>query len=695
MNRRVALVAGLLGASGAVMVGAGWSLESARSDESQPGPAGERTTPSFTPVLSARRVPDVLVRPQAARRLRSRIDPILESAPAQTCVVVADGAAEVYERKPDELMPAASNQKLLTAFAALDVFDVDTTFTTRVAAGAAPAGGTVEGDLWVIGGGDPVIDSDTYQSTMRYGRTPHTKVEDIADRIAAAGVTRITGSIRGDDSRYDDQRVVPTWPDRYLQQNQVGPLTALSVNDARTYPVVAGGAGGTPRPAADPPAYAASALTDLLRARGVDVVGAPGSGTAPTDLRTLVDVPSMPLRDIVGEMLRFSDNNTAELLLKEIGREASGTGSTESGLATMRSVLERAGLPMDGVELVDGSGLDIGNRVTCRLLSDTLGAAGTESPIAAGLAIADGPDGTLRDRFEGSPAAGAVRAKTGTLKTVTALSGWASTERGLDVRFAVVVNTGGRDVAASDLALQQKVAEAVLSYPDAVDPAIVGPGPCRDRSRDRSRERAVPDADVPARVGAVPHHAPSAACLRTRYRELTSDVLAGDGTFGVTLIERGSEVGGGDVRSEVGCLARILEAEEQPDGRWHIVAVGAERISVEEWLPDDPYPRAIVRRLPDTVDAGSATDDLRWLELDSAFRELLRLIERVTDSPVGADVALDENPATATFQMAALTPLGPLDRQQVLAAPSAEERRSLLLESFEHLTILVNGGDSN
>jgi len=84
-----------------------------------------------------------------------------------------------------------------------------------------------------------------------------------------------------------------------------------------------------------------------------------------------------------------------------------------------------------------------------------------------------------------------------------------------------------------------------------------------------------------------------------RYRALVKDCLAGDGEFGVVLIERGHEVGGGDVRFEVGTVARIVQTAELPDGRWLVDAVGTERFRVAEWLPEDPYPQAVVEPLDD------------------------------------------------------------------------------------------------
>lgn len=475
VRRSTAVAAGLL-AAGLAMGAYGVTGEADRSAAAEPAVAsGAAPAGPATPVLSARRVPELLVRPQAARRLSAELGPLVASAPPQTCLVVADGPSTLFAAQPDTPMPAASNQKLVTALTALDVLGPDATFTTRLAATAAPVGGVIEGDLWMIGGGDPLIDSDTYQQTLKYGTTAHTRIEDIADRVAAAGVTSITGSVRGDDTRFDAVRTISTWPARYLAQNQVGPLSALSVNDARTYGVVPGAPSGTPRPAADPPQYAADALTQLLVARGVSVGGPAGSGTAPAELTTVVDVESLPVTEIVKEMLTFSDNNTAELLLKAVGLEASGEGSTAAGLREAERVLADNDIALDGIVLLDGSGLDIGNRLTCRLLDEVLGDAGPTGPIADGLAVADGADGTLRDRFSNSPAAGAVRAKTGTLRAVTALSGWVRTTAGRDVRFSTIVNTGGREVSAADLGYQTEVAEAVLSYPDAVDPAVVSP----------------------------------------------------------------------------------------------------------------------------------------------------------------------------------------------------------------------------
>lgn len=179
-----------------------------------------------------------------------------------------------------------------------------------------------------------------------------------------------------------------------------------------------------------------------------------------------------------------------------------------------------------------------------------------------------------------------------------------------------------------------------------------------------------------------------------RYRVMMEHVLDDDETFGVTMIERGSEVGGGDVRSRVGCRARVVEAEQQPDGRWHLLAVGVDRIRVDEWLPDAPYPVAIVSSFPDT-EIMSVSNAGGWADLVDAFTALMGLVERASGGQVTPRVALSDDPEMATFQMAAVAPLGPLDRYRILCGEHAGVRRELLREAFEHATVLVNDATNN
>lgn len=160
-----------------------------------------------------------------------------------------------------------------------------------------------------------------------------------------------------------------------------------------------------------------------------------------------------------------------------------------------------------------------------------------------------------------------------------------------------------------------------------------------------------------------------------RYRSMVEHCLAGDGTFGVVLIERGSEVGGGDVRFSVGTLAHIVQAERMADGRFAVVAVGASRFRVREWLADDPYPRARIDLLDDVVSRASegALEEVR-----SRLREVLSLHSRLGAPVDDVEVVFADDPVQASFEAAAASPIGPLDAQALLEVDDAVARLEML-----------------
>ena len=166
-----------------------------------------------------------------------------------------------------------------------------------------------------------------------------------------------------------------------------------------------------------------------------------------------------------------------------------------------------------------------------------------------------------------------------------------------------------------------------------------------------------------------------------RYRELTRRALDGDGEFGVTLIERGSEVGGGDARFAIGTRAHIVQAAELPDGRWALVAVGLRRIAVTRWLPDAPFPQAEVDDLSEPAPGPDA------VALEATAERLLRrtlgLRAELGDPAAPATVELAGDATTAAFQIAALAALGPADAQRVLEASSTDGRLQLLATLLE------------
>ncbi len=178
-----------------------------------------------------------------------------------------------------------------------------------------------------------------------------------------------------------------------------------------------------------------------------------------------------------------------------------------------------------------------------------------------------------------------------------------------------------------------------------------------------------------------------------RYRQLARDLQQGDGRFGIVLIERGSEVGGGEVRTSVGTRMRVTDAAEFEDGRWAIMAVGEDRIRVTTWLPDDPYPMALVETLP----AGAPPSAESNAVAESAVRRALGLaVQLGYDVPPVDDVLVGE-PTTRQWLLAGMTPCGPADRQRILAEDDAERRGDAIataaLDAAELFELQLHGKD--
>ena len=169
-----------------------------------------------------------------------------------------------------------------------------------------------------------------------------------------------------------------------------------------------------------------------------------------------------------------------------------------------------------------------------------------------------------------------------------------------------------------------------------------------------------------------------------RYREMMRVCLEGDGRFGVVMIERGSEVGGGDTRSSVGTTASIVQAQELPDGQWRLLAMGTSRFRVDEWLPDDPFPLARVESWCD----GPNGDDLVDLvaRLERRFRTAVALAGELDEWSVPATMELDPDPVVSLYQMCAASPLGPFDRQRLLSSSTCHERAVELDRLLDDLT---------
>lgn len=173
-----------------------------------------------------------------------------------------------------------------------------------------------------------------------------------------------------------------------------------------------------------------------------------------------------------------------------------------------------------------------------------------------------------------------------------------------------------------------------------------------------------------------------------RYRALVRDCMAGDRQFGVTLIERGSEVGGGDIRAMAGTVAQIIQADELPDGRWAMVAVGTHRVRVREWMPDDPYPRAEVEDWPDVP----ATDpEAAVAAYEARVAQLRRILALAVELGAEADpmVELADDAEVGSYQIGVLSPIGALDRQRLLTAPGPQQRLDLLEELLDDQELML------
>jgi D-alanyl-D-alanine carboxypeptidase/D-alanyl-D-alanine-endopeptidase (penicillin-binding protein 4) len=436
------------------------------------------TATTVTPVLSARRVPALIAAPVADRRLVAHLTDLVGATPGTSCLTVAVDGRMVFSSNLETPMIPASVEKLQTAEAALAKLGPNTVFTTSVKSTGPPNGGVVDGNLWLVGGGDPLLMTDAYAASFRNQPVTRSSLEQLADQIVAAGVHEVHGSVVGDDSRYDRARAVPQWAGQDISADDVGPLGALIVNDGLTqFPPTYNVQVPPNVGAADPAQEAANQLTQLLQARGVEVAGPPQSGTAPQDNVELTKLDSKPVDQLVAEMLRESDNETAELLTKELGLHDNGGGTTANGTAVIHQTLHDKGLPVDGTTEVDGSGLSRSDQTTCGFIQALLDSEGPGSTLANDLAVA-GQTGTLALRFLGTPLVGQLRAKTGTLNQVTALAGYVQTAKGSHVSFAYVINLPPpQRVTTDDIALGDELGRILFQYPETPDLSVLGPKP--------------------------------------------------------------------------------------------------------------------------------------------------------------------------------------------------------------------------
>jgi len=425
-----------------------------------------------TSLFDYRRMPEPVADLADANRLAENIKPLFGFLNPTSCFAVSANGVDVTMYQGELPVVPASTLKLVLAAVALEVLGSDYTFATTVRIPPV-VDGVVDGDVFLVGGGDPLLTADDYSiENDSFPAFNTTSLDVLADAFVANGVERINGRVIGDGSRYDDEFVVEGWGDG-VAFNDAGPYDALLVNDSRVRD-----RSGTQD---DPNSAAARELARLVSNRGVRVNNGWGSGQASTLVTVIGTVTSAPLSDIVNEMLINSDNNTAEMLLKELGVADSGQGTRAAGLGVIDRTLAEWGIHLDGVRLLDGSGLHPQNTVTCQAMLQVLQRV-RGSAVATGLPIA-GETGTLRSEFLTSPLVGKLFAKTGTLGNPPvdepplaskALAGYVDAGNGDTLEFVLILNDN--EIADETYAsLWQVFAERFDSYPAGPDAAELAP----------------------------------------------------------------------------------------------------------------------------------------------------------------------------------------------------------------------------
>lgn len=409
--------------------------------------------------------------------LRTTLGPLLESpdlgpAPAASVVDVATGE-QLFGQRADRLMAPASTIKIATAVAALSALGPDHRIPTTVVtadngegdddkpgdkrdsktdtepgsktdtkpdtkagdgsddkpAGRSDGKGEDPTEITLVGGGDATLDRKGLRALAA----------DTARALRDRGVHRV--AVRFDVSLYSGPREHPIGPN-----DNIAPVTALMAGQGRLDDSAADTFGGPAPRSGDPAGDAADVFADLLRERGLKTSGPPARGTAPEDADRLAVTNSRPVSALVERMLTNSDNDIAESLVRQTAIEAGEPASFAGSQQAVQAELKKLKLPVDGVLLRDGSGLNRHDRLTSGLLTALLARAADPDrpelrPVLTGLPVA-GFSGTLQGRYTDADAttgSGLIRAKTGTLTGVNSLAG-------------TVVGPGGRLLAFAFLA---------------------------------------------------------------------------------------------------------------------------------------------------------------------------------------------------------------------------------------------------
>lgn len=454
-------------------------------------------------------------------------DPVFDGSDVSLVVRDAATGDTLYDRSGDSRMAPASNLKLFTSAAAMDILGPRHRFRTDVLVRGAKPGKVLRGALYLRGGGDPTALARDYRK--------------LADRVADRGIRRVAGGIVTDASRFDDVPLGTGWAwddEPYYYSAKTSALTVAPDTDYDPGTIILEASPGeatgdpvrlaqTPRTGVvdirntattgasgsentlsivrdhgsdvvrvsgslpadadtspewvtvwDPAAYAGDVFRRALRRENVRVDGRVRPGTTPASADRLARHRSMTVGKLMTPFMKLSNNMHAEALVKEIGVETTGAGSWGAGLDGIRSYLDEAGVDTDALRIVDGSGLSRMDDITTGSIADLLLAARDEPWFGSwydALPIAGNPErfvgGTLRSRMADTPAENNLHGKTGSLTGVSALSGYVTDADGRELVFSMITN----DYLDSPRAVEDAVGVTLASWSQEGDNDAVSP----------------------------------------------------------------------------------------------------------------------------------------------------------------------------------------------------------------------------
>ena len=404
-------------------------------------PASLRSSPGFALaalacLVFALMLPAAASAAGRAATVRTLDAQMRHAGPSSSAYVVdLDAGAPIYARRAEVPRMPASVEKLYTSATTLRRLGAGGRIATSVLAETEPdAAGVVDGDLYLKGGGDPTFD------LLDSNR--------LAQQVADAGIVEVTGRVLGDESAFDTRRGVPS--SGFRLTSEVGPLSALTFNRGRT-------GQSAPYWQNRPANFAAGVFAKQLRAAGVEVSRKARRGATPEDAALVTAWRSQPVGDLLRLMNQPSDNFMAEMLVKVLGAQFGGAGSTAAGTRVMREELSELEI---APTIVDGSGLSRSDRTSPRDVVTLLAELNGDAAFTGSLGVA-GRSGTIASRMRGTAAQDRCRAKTGTLRDVSALAGYCTTTGGGQVAFAFLMNYVSPWSART---LQDRMAVALATY---------------------------------------------------------------------------------------------------------------------------------------------------------------------------------------------------------------------------------------